>query len=107
MLCELPNVASENVAQAGEAAVRLEVGSGVAERAWNVLNVYRVATGGRLIAEGAERLQVPLQRHEVEAPAEVSSIAGPLQANKVLDEIVALRVGDVDVRISEQRRQVV
>src|SRR5689334_21346022 len=61
---ELFDALGEQVAQAREPRVLLEVRARVAERAGHVLDVHRIAPRRRLEAEGAERFQVPLQRHQ-------------------------------------------
>src|SRR5437899_6312031 len=56
--------------------VLLQVPAHVAERARDVLDVHGIAASGGLIPERAERLQVALQRHEIEAAAEFDVHAG-------------------------------
>src|SRR6476646_10527019 len=67
VLAEFLDVGAEQLAQLLEARLLLQVFADVFQRAGDVLDVDGVAPGGRLVAEGPERLQVALQRHHVEA----------------------------------------
>ncbi len=84
----------------------------VAQRARDVLDVDGVAARDRLVAERAERLQVALQRHQIEAPPEFVVGRGRravarFQREEVGDQLVELAIGDVDVRVAQQRHQIV
>src|SRR5215203_3834660 len=68
-LPEFFHMRGEHVAQPREPWMGFEVLANVAQCSGNVLDVYGVAARGRLVAEGAEGLQVPLQRHQVEPVA--------------------------------------
>src|SRR5688572_30209365 len=72
-LPQLVNVCRQQLAKAAETLVTGEVGPGVVQRPRNVLDVDRVPAVRRLEPEGAERLEVPLQRHQVD-PAPVIPI---------------------------------
>src|SRR5688572_2351865 len=74
------HVFSQKFAQAREARVLCEIGLGVIQRPGDVLDVNRVAARRRLEAECAERLQVALQRHQVEAAAELLLVGGAVGA---------------------------
>ena len=85
----------------------------VIQRARDVLDVDRIAAHDGLIAERAERLQVPLQRHQIEPASELGGVlardaarAVP-QGEEVRDELVHLARREIDVRVAQQRRQVV
>src|SRR5204863_5688324 len=99
-------------AQAGEARISNEVPAREIERPRYVLDVHGVLPRGGLEPERAERLQIALQRHQVEAPPELLGVARPClpavaereeEGNQPLD----LRLGEIDVRVAEQRDQVV
>jgi hypothetical protein len=71
ILSQLLDVLGEQLAQHAEARVAREIRTDVADGARHVLDVDRVLAGRGLIAERPERLQVALQRHQVESPPEV------------------------------------
>src|SRR5438067_1958499 len=58
-------------AKAAESRRSAQVRANVVERAGDVLDIYRVAAGGRLEAEGPEGFEVALEGHQVEAAAEL------------------------------------
>src|SRR5688572_23388523 len=79
----------EQGAERREARHLVEVVAHVAERPGDVLDVDGVAPRGRLVAERAERLQVPLQRHQVETVAEmVLGFRRPLDRKEIRDQLV-------------------
>src|SRR5262249_44808823 len=105
-LLQFVNLVRKDVVQTSEPRVRVEIRAGVAERTWHVLNIDRIAAGGGLVTEGAERLQIALQGHEIESPSEFLRLIGSrlrgapaLEREEVRDEIVELAIGDVDVGI--------
>src|SRR5467141_3731494 len=110
-------MAGEQLPQAREAAVFLKVGSRVVEGAWHVLNVDRIAARGRLIPESAERFEIALERHQVEASPEFERRLLELRKRRlpfaaferteIRDEIIEAAVVDLDVRIAEKRREIV
>src|SRR5215467_14441882 len=67
-LRQLLDVRGEQLAETGEARVLVQVRPRIPERAGNVLDVNRVAARDGLITERAERLQVALERHQIESP---------------------------------------
>src|SRR5437763_14876867 len=101
---ELVDMRREQFPQTGKSRVLFEGGSRVAGCAWHVLDIHRVTARHRLIPEGAERLQVSLERHQIEAPPELVAVGAPFQREKICNEFVELAIGDVDVGISQQRR---
>src|SRR6187401_215578 len=64
-LSELFDVFGEHLAQARKTRVTLNVVTHVSQRARDVLDVHRVAAGRCLEAEGAERLEIALERHQI------------------------------------------
>ena len=73
-LIAAPRCAREHAPQPREARVLLERAARVAQRARDVLDVHRVAARRRLVAERAERLQVALQRHQIEPAPELGRV---------------------------------
>src|SRR6187549_3229560 len=69
-LSELFDVFCEHLAEARKTRVTLNVVTHVSQRARDVLDVHRVAAGRCLEAECAERLEIALERHQIEAPPE-------------------------------------
>src|SRR5215475_13376349 len=65
-LAQLRHELTEQGSQTGESRVAFEILLHVSNRARNVLDVDRVSPDARLIAEGPERFEVPLERHHVE-----------------------------------------
>src|SRR3954469_13910600 len=110
-LYELLDMIREQFAKAIEPRVLREVRLRVAQGARDVLDVDRVLSRDRLVPEGAERLQVALQRHQIEPAPEFLHVhrfaVTLLQRQEVRDQLVQLAIGDVDIRVSEQRHQVV
>src|SRR4030095_1556026 len=80
----------------------------VAQRARNVLDVDGILPRGRLVAERAERLEVALQRHEIEPPAEFGRLARPSrERQEIRDQIVYGGLGQIHVRVAQERDEVV
>ena len=105
---KLVDVRQQQFVQPREARIALQRIAHVAQRARHVLDVDRVLARRRLVAEGAHRLQVALQRHQVEAGAEVGfGDAAALERQEVGDQLVDRDVVQVDVGIAQQRGQVV
>src|SRR2546423_13469772 len=82
------------------------------ERSRNVLDVDRILPRGRLEAERAERLQIALESHEVEAPPELLRIARRGEAavakrKEERDQPVDLRLGEINVGVAQQRHEIV
>src|SRR5258707_12767641 len=107
LLREFLDVPGEELAQPTKAWVFLQVRPRIAQRARHVLDIDGITPRHRLIAECAERLQVALQRHQIEAAAEFFAVGVPLQREEVRDQLVELAVRDVDVRVAQQRREIV
>ena len=104
----------QQFAQAAEARVALHVAAHVVQRARDVLDVHRVAARDRLEAERAERLQVALQRHQVEAPAELlrlrrraAAARGSAQREEERDQLLDLLLREIHVGVAQQRHQIV
>src|SRR5579864_3553983 len=99
---KLVEVQGEQLTEALEPRIPLEVRARVPQGTRHVLNVDRVTPRDRLVTEGPERFQVALQRHEVEPPPEFGGLILPraaLQRQEVRDQVVELAIGDVHVRI--------
>src|SRR5512132_3067904 len=65
------DVSRQQLAQTRESGVLREIDARIAQRPRDVLDIHGIATCGGLITERAERLEIPLQRHQVEAAAEL------------------------------------
>src|SRR4029079_16481983 len=65
---------AEQLAKSREASVAFEVLLDVTDGAGNVLDVNGVSADARLVAECAERFQVPLQRHHVRSEEHTSEL---------------------------------
>src|SRR5687768_4931243 len=61
----------EQIAKTPEALVAREVGAGVIQGPRDVLDIHGVVPRRRLEPERSERLEVPLQRHQVEPAREI------------------------------------
>ena len=94
----------EKVAQTHEPRVPLEVRPDVAQGTRHELDVDRISANGRLKAECPERLQIALQRHQIEPLAE--SIVGPgasaAQREEESDQPIDLRASDRSLTAVEQ-----
>src|ERR1041385_9215595 len=73
-LAQFLEMSGQQVAQAAETRVSLQVCTCVIERPRDVLDVDRVRARGRLETEGPQCLQVPLQRHQVETASEITPV---------------------------------
>ena len=88
----------EQVAELAELRKQVQIVTDVMERSGYVLNVYGIAAGGCLVTEGAERLQVALQRHQIEPVTEFVFLARlTFQREKVREQLVDGLVGQVDI----------
>src|SRR5688572_11949961 len=65
------NVYRKDVREPAKPRIPAQILAHVVQGARNVLNVNRILPRGRLIAEGAERLEIALQRHQVEASSKL------------------------------------
>ena len=83
--------------QTREARMLFEVRARVAQRAGDVLDVHRVAADRGLIAERAERFQVPLQRHQIEPATKGAGVCDAFEREEICDQIVEIAIRDVDV----------
>ena len=72
-------MAGKQLAQPAKALVLVQIGPGVPEGTRHVLDVDRVDPGRRLVAEGTESLEIPLERHQIEGRT-ADEIAGDLTA---------------------------
>jgi hypothetical protein len=74
----------------------------------HVRQVDGAAAHGRHVAERAERLEVPLHARQVEAAAEdLAGLVGHGLKAKALEELVLEVLVDVDVRVAQQRGEIV
>src|SRR5262245_24182307 len=106
---ELFQVFGEQLTQAAESRIFLEIASNVPQGPGHVLDVNRVTAGHGLEAERAERLEVALQGHQIEAAAEFAAGIGglPFEGQEIGDEVADLPFIEVDVGVAQQRREIV
>ena len=60
-----------------------------------------------MIPERSQRFEVALQRHQIETATEFVFVMNAVERQEVRDEIVELPLRDVDVRVAQQRHEIV
>src|SRR5258705_10354347 len=100
-------VLAEQLAEARESRMAQHVGAGVVQRARDVLDVDRVLARCGLEPERPERLEIALERHQVEAAPELLGVvrrhlpALP-EREEERNQPFDLRLGESDVGCAQQ-----
>src|SRR5688572_24772892 len=109
MLAQLVDPRRQQCLQSLEAWVPSQIPSDILQRARHVLRIDGVASRSRLESERAERLEVALYCHHVEATAELwqrCRRAGA-EVDEVVDEALDFVRLEFDIGVAQQRNQIV